>query len=259
ECGKPVERGRVEKMSKSKKNIVDPEHLIGTYGADTARLFSLFAAPPEKDLEWSDTGVEGSARFLARAWRLVIGIAEFLPAADQPASFEALSTELHDLRRLTHRTIKKVTDDIEREFQFNTAIAALMEFVNGLYKVEFDPRGAAPAERAVMREAIDALLVLLAPFAPHIAEELWARTGHADGVSMRAWPTYDAALLQEQTLTIPVQVNGKLRGKLTVPAEWSRDQVVAAAQSDSKVSEWLQGKTPAKVVYVEKKLVNFVV
>ncbi|TAL12141.1 MAG: leucine--tRNA ligase [Nitrospirae bacterium] len=266
QCGRPAEKGRVEKMSKSKKNVVDPERLIATYGADTARLFSLFAAPPEKDLEWSDAGVEGASRFLGRVWRLVhdmtpiiAGFATEAPAASVAASSRASSVTIA-LRRLTHRTIRKVTEDIEREFQFNTAIAALMEFVNGLYKFTAETREAGKAgEAAALREAVDALVLLLSPFAPHIAEELWAATGHATSLARERWPLYDAALIQEDVLTIPVQVNGKVRSKLSVPAAWSKEQVVAASQSDVKVREWIQGKTVKNIVYVDKRLVNIVV
>jgi leucyl-tRNA synthetase len=270
-CGKPAEKGRVEKMSKSRRNVVDPEHLIATYGADTARLFSLFAAPPEKDLEWNDAGVEGAARFLTRVWRLVQDLQPRLTVPTPSiritvAGATAASTDIEagiraqDLRRLTHRTIKKVTEDIEREFQFNTAIAALMEFVNGLYKfaANADDLNREKALNAV-REAIEALLLLLAPFAPHIAEELWAATGHATGLARQPWPAYDATLLQEEMLTIPVQVNGKVRSKLSVPAEWSKEQVIVASQTDVKVSEWIKGKAIKNVVYVDKRLVNIVV
>ena len=257
QCGKPVERGRVEKMSKSRKNIVDPEHLIVAYGADTARLFSLFAAPPEKDLEWSNAGVEGAYRFLGRVWRLVHDLAPLLKQSNGD-HVVAASPMASDLRRLTHKTIKKVTDDIEQEFQFNTAIAALMEFVNGLYKV--DARQVkAKTDLSAIREAIETLLILLTPFAPHIAEELWAATGHAKSLAHERWPVFDDALLQEEVLTIPVQVNGKLRSKVTVPADWSKERVIAASKSDAKVGEWIKGKTIKKVVYVEKRLVNIVV
>src|SRR5205823_2756495 len=159
----------------SKKNIVDPEHLIGAYGADTARLFSLFAAPPEKDLEWSDAGVEGAYRFLGRVWRLVEsvqGIFEAKPRAQDSLGQKATAAPAmtsSELRRLTHRTIKKVTEDVDREFQFNTAVAALMEFVNGLYKFQADTKGVGNED---FREAIETLLMLLSPFAPHLAEEL---------------------------------------------------------------------------------------
>ncbi|HEV8540198.1 MAG TPA: class I tRNA ligase family protein, partial [Nitrospiraceae bacterium] len=258
----PVERGRIEKMSKSKKNTVDPEYLIETYGADTARLFSLFAAPPDKDLEWSDSGVEGSSRFLNRVWRLFADVmqAKGRSAGREPGDGSGASPRALELRRLTHRTIKKVTEDIEREFQFNTAIAALMEFVNGLYKFTAERDGAeSPAETAALRAAAEALVLLLGPFAPHIAEELWEALGRAPSVATQPWPQYDPALVASERLTIPIQVNGKLRSKIEVPADSSEEQVVTLARQDAKLAEWLQGKSPRKVIYVEKKLVNFVV
>jgi leucyl-tRNA synthetase len=260
-CGRPVEKGRVEKMSKSKKNVVDPEHLITTYGADTARLFSLFAAPPEKDLEWSDSGVEGSYRFLNRVWRLMVELQPDLSnRVGLPEDQSTMPARVQDVRRLMHRTIKRVTDDIEREFQFNTAIAALMEFVNGLYKfTAVREAPAQPGEAAALREAVQTLILLLAPFAPHAAEELWALLGGAPSVARQPWPQYDPALLQSIRLTIPIQVNGKLRSKIDVPADWTEAQVLAQARQDEKIAEWLQGKPPRKVIYVEKKLVNFVV
>ncbi len=260
-CQRPVDKGRVEKMSKSKKNVIDPEHLITTYGADTARLFSLFAAPPDKDLEWSDSGVEGSYRFLNRVWRLMVELPSDLGnQAGLSDDENALPAKVQELRRLTHRTIKRVTDDIEREFQFNTAIAALMEFVNGLYKFTAERDGAAqPGEAAALREAVHTLILLLAPFAPHAAEELWDMLGGTLSVAAQPWPHYDPALILSDRLIIPIQVNGKLRSKIDVPADWSEDQVVAQARQDEKVAEWLQGKSPRKVIYVDKKLVNFVV
>jgi leucyl-tRNA synthetase len=259
-CGKPVERGRVEKMSKSKKNIVDPEHLIAVYGADTARLFSLFAAPPEKDLEWSDDGVEGASRFLGRVWRLVHEVATKIGiGSSRQANQNGTSKRAQDLRRLTHKTIKKVTEDIGREFQFNTAVAALMEFVNGLYKFSSDAKDTAgPDELAALREAVETLLLLLSPFAPHVAEELWVEIGHGPGLARHTWPRFEEALLQEEVLTIPVQVNGKVRSKVTVPAAWSKEQVLAASLADGKVGEWIKGKTIKNKVYVDKRLVNIV-
>lgn len=260
-CGKPAEKGRVEKMSKSRKNVVDPEHLIATHGADTARLFSLFAAPPEKDLEWNDAGVEGASRFLARVWRLIDDLqwtfdSRFVSQEILPGNMTQYGLEL---RRLTHRTIKKVTEDIEREFQFNTAIAALMEFVNGLYKCAPGAKVTLRGDVEVLRKSIEALLLLLSPFAPHIAEELWALTGHATGLARQCWPAYDGALIQEEVLTIPVQVNGKVRSKVTVRADSSEDHVVRTALEDAKVAEWIKGKTIKKKVYVDKRLVNIVV
>ncbi|MEW6544323.1 MAG: leucine--tRNA ligase [Nitrospirota bacterium] len=258
----PVERGRVEKMSKSKKNIVDPEHLIAAYGADTARLFSLFAAPPDKDLEWSDSGVEGCARFLNRVWRLFAELEARGAGREGERSTSTVEAPPRaiELRRLTHRTIKKVTDDIEREFQFNTAIAALMEFVNGLYKWVAERKAdGAPDETAALREAARTLVLLLAPFAPHLAEELWTSLGRQPSVARQPWPEYEPALVASERLTIPIQVNGKLRSRIEVPADSTEEQVVALARQDPKLAEWLQGKSPRKVIYVEKKLVNFVV
>jgi leucyl-tRNA synthetase len=271
QCGKPVERGRVEKMSKSRKNIVDPEHLIATYGADTARLFSLFAAPPEKDLEWSDEGVEGASRFLARVWRLVHDLQPRLSVPTPQVKVAivgvtVVSTDIEagiraqNLRRLTYRTIKKVTDDIEQEFQFNTAIAALMEFVNGLYKfgANADDLNRQEAMGAV-REAIEALLLLLSPFAPHIAEELWAATGHATVLAKQAWPTYDPALLKDEILTIPVQVNGKVRTRVQIGADWNYAQVREATVTAVLQGGWVKDSSEiANFVYVPKRIVNIV-
>jgi leucyl-tRNA synthetase len=253
ECGKPVERGRVEKMSKSKKNIVDPEQLVETYGADTARLFSLFAAPPEKDLEWSDAGVEGAYRFLGRVWRLIENVRDAL-ATNIEQSNDELTSEAQELRRLTHRTIKKVTEDIDKEFQFNTAVAALMEFVNGLYK--FTPK--APGDAGALREAIDALLLLLSPFAPHIAEELWAETGHATALAHVAWPQFEATLIQSDVITIPVQVNGKVRTRVEIGADWNEAQVTKATTSAVIAGGWIKEPDKAKFVYVPLRIVNFV-
>jgi leucyl-tRNA synthetase len=261
QCQRPVEKGRVEKMSKSKKNVVDPEHLIATYGADTARLFSLFAAPPDKDLEWSDSGVEGSYRFLNRVWRLMVDLQPALSRpAGTPEARAAVPAPVLELRRLTHRTMKKVTDDIEREFQFNTAIAALMEFVNGLYKFTAEREPVVQSEdTAALREAMHTLVLLLAPFAPHAAEELWAMLGGSPSVAGQSWPQYDPALIASDRLTIPIQVNGKLRSKIDVPVDWKEEQIKNCAKADPKVLEWIAGKTIAKEIYVVRKLLNLVV
>jgi leucyl-tRNA synthetase len=274
-CQRPVEKGRVEKMSKSKKNIVDPEQLIKTYGADSARLFILFAAPPEKDLEWSEAGVEGAFRFLGRVWRLVenqknifapthqsIVQHELAASSGHPLPADAtghMSSVAIELRRLTHRTIKKVTEDIDREFQFNTAVAALMEFVNGLYKYVADADGKASGDTKALRDAIETVLILLSPFAPHIAEELWAVTGHKDILAQQPWPRYDESLIQAEILTIPVQVNGKLRSRIMVPVDWTKEQMLQAAKDDPKVTEWIKGKSIRDEIYIPKRLVNIVV
>ncbi len=259
-CGRTIVVGRTEKMSKSKKNIASPEELCDRYGADTARMFSLFAAPNDKDLEWSDTGVEGCHRFLNRVWRLV---QEVSPVLNEPGPTENSETSslITDLQRATHRTIKKVTEDLDRDFQFNTAIAALMELVNDLYKCLKDrPLDAiTPVERKAWRVTIEALLMLLAPFAPHLAEELWGMLGHSPSIGKQPWPQFNPECIVEEEWAIPLQVNGKLRSKIVVPAGSSKDHIVGTAQQDPKLVEWLQGKTPRKVIYVEKKLVNFVV
>jgi leucyl-tRNA synthetase len=259
QCGKVIVIGRTEKMSKSKKNIASPEDLCDRYGADTARLFSLFAAPPEKDLEWSDTGVEGCSRFLNRVWRLVQEQLPLLAEANaQPALQQ--SALLADLQRVTHLTIQKVTHDLERDFQFNTAIAALMEFVNQLYKLmkDYPANTLTTDERVGWRSAIETLLILLAPFAPHLAEELWQTIGEDSSIARQSWPVFKPELVVSAEWTIPIQVNGKLRSKISVPAGSTKDQVIASAQSDAKLAEWLEDKTPRKVIYVEQKLVNFV-
>ncbi len=259
-CGKAIVTGRTEKMSKSKKNIASPDELCDRYGADTARVFSLFAAPPEKDLEWSDTGVEGCYRFLNRVWRLVH---EQLPViGNVNESVESKQSELlTELQRATHHTIQRVTGDLDRDFQFNTAIAALMEYVNQLYKLMKDyPANTLLAdERAGWQSALDTLLLLLAPFAPHLAEELWETMGHTSSIARQSWPVFNPEYVVTTEWTIPIQVNGKLRSKICVPAGSTKDQVIAAAQSDAKIMEWVQGKTLRKVIYVEPKLVNFVI
>ncbi len=259
QCGKVIVTGRTEKMSKSKKNIASPEELCDRYGADTARLFSLFAAPPEKDLEWSDTGVEGCYRFLNRVWRLVH---EQLPVmkggSNAPSSTQ--SALLKELQRATHQTIQKVTGDLDRDFQFNTAIAALMELVNQLYKLmkDYPANALSDDERAGWQTTVETLLLLLAPFAPHLAEELWETVGHSASIARQSWPTFNPALVVSDEWTIPIQINGKLRSKISVPAGSTKEQVISSAQHDAKLMEWLQDKTPRKVIYVEQKLVNFV-
>lgn len=268
-CGRDIVVGRTEKMSKSKKNIASPEDLCDRYGADTARLFSLFAAPPEKDLEWSDTGVEGSYRFLNRVWRLVNEIQPVFKASDgKQGAVKAgdnagpgASALWEQLHRVTHRTVKKVTEDLDRDFQFNTAIAALMELVNDLYKLWSDhpAKSLSLQETQAWESAIEHLVLLLSPFAPHLSEELWETLGRPASIGQQAWPDFLPQWVEQAEWTIPIQVNGKLRSKIVVPAGSSKEQVLAQAQADTKLVDWLNGKTPRKVIYVEQKLVNFVV
>jgi len=253
-CGAPAEKGRTEKMSKSKKNVVDPERLVRTYGADTARLFSLFAAPPEKDLDWNEEGVEGASRFLRRVWRLVAENHEWLRATAPFAGGELDGAD-RGLRRKAHETVKKVTENIEDRFHFNTAIAAAMELVNELGS--FEPKG--DRGRRVFREAVDALVKLLAPMVPHVAEELWQELGNATALAETAWPSWDEAALVRDAILIVVQVSGKVRGRLEVPTDATEDQVRAAALADAQVARHLEGKTLVKAVYVPGRLLNLVV
>uniref|UniRef100_A0A7C2IEV5 Leucine--tRNA ligase n=1 Tax=Ammonifex degensii TaxID=42838 RepID=A0A7C2IEV5_9THEO len=243
------------KMSKSKGNIVSPEEIMARYGADTTRLFILFAAPPERDLEWSDQGVEGCARFLNRVWRLVNRVLPEVKGAAPPG--ENLVGVNRELRRLTHLTVKKVTEDIAR-FNFNTAVSAIMELVNGIY--QFCDR-VPPVDQhpGALREAIETLVILLAPFAPHISEELWGRLGHQESIHRQSWPGYDPALLVQEKVTVVVQINGKVRGRILVPPAAAPEEMEGEALREPRIRQLIAGKTVVKVVAVPGKLVNLVV
>lgn len=245
------------KMSKSKGNVVSPEEIIGKYGADTARLFILFAAPPERDLEWSDQGVEGCYRFLNRVWRLV---GQFADSAQQSAGtlrseFGKLDSEAKEMRRQTHLTIQKVTSDIGTRFNFNTAVSSIMELVNALYLYKEQPK----SNPEVEREALESILILLAPFAPHITEELWSELGNSDSIHQQAWPQVDETALVQDEVTVVLQVNGKLRDRIKVPAEISAQELEQMVRNLPKLPDWTQGKQIIKVVTVPGKLVNVVV
>ena len=244
------------KMSKSKGNVVDPDALIEHYGADTARMFSLFAAPPDRDLDWSDEGVQGAYRFLSRIWRLVGEHLDAVRDAGAPDDADP-SPETKAIRQVTHATIKKVTADIGERWRFNTAIAAIMEMVNALQSVKPDTLESG-AGRAAMREALDALVVLIGPFAPHVGEELWQTLGHSDSLNDVAWPEFDAALAKTDEIEVAVQVNGKVRAKLMLAADASREDMEAAAMADANVGRHTEGKTVRKVIVVPGKLVNVV-
>ena len=246
------------KMSKSKGNVVDPDDLIRTLGADTARLFSLFAAPPEKDLEWNDHGVEGASRFLNRVWRFVIAHAEGLKTAPAKAS---PSTEAGKaFRRTMHETIAKATQDIERDFHFNTAISAVMELVNALYAFEAASHDGMPAgERAaLLREAVEITLLLLGPIAPHVTEELWALLGHAESLFTQPWPEADAAALVKKEVTLVVQVDGKVRSRLQVDVGTPNERIQRLALADDRVQPWVRERAVERVVVVANRLVNIV-
>src|SRR6266508_1366670 len=258
QCRRPVIKGRVEKMSKSKKNIVDPEDLVNLYGADTARLFTLFAAPPEKDLEWSDQGVEGAYRFLTRLWRIVFQNRELWANAAANGEALELPAELRDLRRMIHRTVKKVSDDIENRFHFNTAVAAIMELLNAL-SAALQGGGRSSAGATVIKQGLETMIVLLTPFVPHVASELWEQTGHHDRLDEVPWPRYSEEAIEEEKLLIVVQVNGKVRGKITVPADATQEHIETVALADPRVQGFLDGKKVQRVVYVPRRLVNIVV
>lgn len=251
EDGQEVVVGGQEKMSKSKNNGIDPQSIIDQYGADTARVFMMFAAPPDQSLEWSDAGVEGANRFLKRVWRLATG---FLEKANTAANIDksALSTAAQDLRRKTHETIQKVGDDIERRHAFNTAIAALMELLNANNKFEAQDDN----DVVVARESITTLLTLLAPFAPHLSQTLLAEFGIE--LNSTLFPAVDESALTRNTQTIVVQVNGKLRGKLEVSVDASKDDILAQAKALPEVQQFLTGPTKKEIV-VPNKLVNLVV
>lgn len=245
------------KMSKSKGNVVDPDEMIQAYGADTVRLFCLFASPPEKDLEWSDQGVEGSFRFLSRVWRLVSDNEETLASARTYDGEPELPKPLADLHRKTHQTIKKVTEDFKNRFHFNTAIAAVMELVNQMYLLLENK----PDDKAlwpVMREAVETMILLISPIVPHVAEELWEATGHGESVLKAPWPKWKAESIQAEEALIVVQVNGKLRSRITVPADADREELERAALADPRIQEFIGGKPVKKIVAVPNRLINIV-
>ncbi len=244
------------KMSKSKGNVVDPEELIDAYGADTVRLFCLFAAPPERDLEWTSEGVEGAYRFLNRVWGLVY---QHLERARAAASHHGECERARSIRRLTHRTIKRVTDDITHRFHFNTAVAAIMEMINELSRVTIDELEESTATSDAFVEGLRTVVVLLSPFAPHVCEELWEALGGRPGLVQVPWPTFDPNLIKEDQLTMVVQVNGKRRGEITVPADATEDVVKQKALAERNVQRFIEGKTVKKMVVVPGKLLNVVV
>ena len=254
-CKRDVVVGRIEKMSKSKKNTVDPDEMIKIYGADTVRLFMLFAAPPEKDLEWSEAGAEGSSRFLNRVWRIVYKWHDKFGGASEGE----FSTEARSLRRKTHQTIKRITHDIGERMNFNTAVAALMELTNEIYAFDGTIKGApSSTDLFAVKEAMEALVKMLSPFTPHIAEELWAHLGHDEIVLAASWPEFDSELAKDEELEIPVQLNGKLIAKLTVPADIAEDALIQMALANDRVKARLDGRQIVKTIVVPKRLVNLV-
>jgi len=249
------------KMSKSKGNIVSPEEIISKYGADTARLFILFAAPPERDLEWNDQGVEGCFRFLNRVWRLVAQFEDVLKKGSAGAAdgkkpvFGEIDGAAKEMRRQTHQAIQRVTADVGLRFNFNTGVSAIMELVNALYLYKEQPN----ANLEVAREALESILILLAPYAPHITEELWRELGHEESIHSQVWPEVDEAALVQDEVTVVLQINGKVRDRIQVPAQISAQELEAQVRALPKMEEWTQGKEVVKLITVPGKLVNIVV
>lgn len=248
-------------MSKSKGNVVTPDEIIARYGADTGRLFILFAAPPEKDLDWSDQGVEGCYRFLRRVWRLFQQHGDiFTGAGDAGLAMPAPGKKEEALRRACHGALKKVTVDIGERFNFNTAISAIMEQVNALYNY-LNEAGEADKERfrPLLREVMESTVLMLAPFAPHISEELWQLCGYQDSVHSQGWPVFDPRYLEVDEVEMVIQVNGKVRGRMVVSAAAAEDELLEEAREHEKVQPFLEGKEIKKIIAVPGKLVNIVV
>jgi len=264
--GEPIERlftqGMVikdgAKMSKNRGNVVTADETVDRYGADAARLYSLFAGPPDRDLDWQDSGIEGIRKFLGRVYRFVIRNAQ-PEHPDWRKSVPAdLSPEARAIQRKLHQTIKRVTDDFQGRWHFNTCISAIMELMNTLQGAE-DAIEKKAIPIPLLAEAQRSLVLLLAPFAPYLEHELWEMLGEKGSLLKTPWPKYDAVLAKEEEIEIPVQVNGKLRGRVVVPADASQELVVERALADEKVKAAIAGKQMVKTIFVPGKLLNFVV
>jgi leucyl-tRNA synthetase len=259
-------------MSKSKGNVVDPDDMLQKYGADALRMYVMFVAPPEKEVEWSDAGLEGSFRFLVRVWRIVDHWAETVGGEGMPECGPDCTESERSMRRKTHDTIRRVTTDIEERMHLNTAVSSLMELVNELYAFSDTTEHGAPTrgetlagrvERpqtlAVVREAVDALVVMISPFAPHMAEELWEMLGHIGGLAAASWPAFDPEVAKADEVVVPVQINGKVRARVKAPASATEDQLRDIALADPVVQSHIAGKTIRKVVVGKGPLVSVVV
>ena len=261
-CGKRVAVGRVEKMSKSKKNVIDPALLLSRYGADTIRLFCLFAAPPERDLEWSEQGIEGAYRFLNRIWRKALSWIDIIKdSVSFNGKIDEVEGEYKKLYKKTHETIKKVTADIEDRYHFNTAISAVMELVNTMYGInpEIKSEKISDKNSAVMRFALESAVLLLSPITPHFSEEIWRSLGHESSLFLNTWPLYREDVLVKQELLIVVQINGKLRSRFDIDVDADDNMIKEAALSDEHVQKFINDKPVKKVIVVKKKLVNIVI
>jgi leucyl-tRNA synthetase len=245
------------KMSKSKGNVVSPEDIINKYGADTARMFILFAAPPDRDLEWNDAAVEGCYRFLNRVWRLMTTHLELLQKGNEPIDLATLTLKDRELRRAVHQGVKKVTEDIAQRFNFNTAISAIMEMVNAMYNYIDQDEG--QVNPSVFREAGEKVLLLLAPLAPHITEELWHLLGNEGSIHQAAWPQFETEALKQDVVNIALQVNGKVRDHIDLDPELDSEGMKSIVLAHSKLDQWVGNKKIVKIITVPKKLVNIVI
>jgi leucyl-tRNA synthetase len=242
------------KMSKSKGNTVDPQGLIAKYGADTVRMFVMFAAPPEQSLEWSDSGVEGAYRFMKRLWRQVylhVDNAQAVPVLDK----DSLTDGQKSIRRQLHLALKKATDDYGRRYTFNTVIASNMELVNTLSKFSDESENGI----AIRQEVLESILLMLAPIVPHICQQLWQELGHEKDIVVESWPTVDESALEQDTIKMMLQVNGKLRGDILVSLSASKEEIEKMALANENVLRFIEGKSIKKVIVVPTRLVNIVV
>jgi leucyl-tRNA synthetase len=255
----PVIAGGLGTMSKSKNNGVDPDGIIEQFGADTARLFMMFTAPPEQTLEWSEEGVQGSYRFIRRLWKAVHDQVNAPPPADAITTTEfdktKLNAEQKEMRRISHHTLEKVTDDIGRRRSFNTAVAAVMELLNAVGKFDSKPL----ASRVVAHEALEIAVMCLSPMIPHVTHELWRQLGHETALANERWWTPDPEALVQDSIEISVQVAGKMRARVSIAANATQDAAVEAALKDANVQKFVEGKPIRKAIYVPGKLVNIVV
>lgn len=243
----------MSKMSKSKNNGIDPQLMVEKYGADTVRLFMMFAAPPELTLEWQESSVEGANRFVRRVWRLVHEHSQ--KGATSPLDISTLTPEQKDLRRDLHKTIAKVSDDFSRRYAFNTAIAAIMEFMNKLVRAPQETE----QDRALVQESLEAITLMLSPIIPHACFEMWKALGHQTDIDFAQWPVADEKAMIDDTKLVVVQVNGKVRGRITVPADANQEFVLDMAKNEPSVAKYLEGVGIRKVIYVPGKLLNLVV
>ncbi|MFA7159136.1 MAG: class I tRNA ligase family protein, partial [Kiritimatiellia bacterium] len=257
-CKRSEKDGQLYKMSKSKGNVVSPDGLIRDYGADTVRLYTLFIGPPEKDAEWSDSGIEGAFRFLRRLWRRVYEDHALLREFSDKPDLSAMGPAEKNLYRKTHETISKVTGDLEGAFHFNTAIAQIMELMNMLDDFKPGP-GSSPQMKAVCRHALETIILLISPLAPHIAEECWAAMGHAPGIMAAGWPQADPKAMARQEVEMAIQVNGKFRGTMKVAAGLDQAAAQAEALKQPQASKAIAGGRVVKVIFVPDRLINLVV